>query len=233
LKLLECNHLTLSYNKKEVVKDLSFFVEQGDYFCIVGENGSGKSTLLKSLLGLKTPDKGTIVFDETVTKKTIGYLPQKTAVQKDFPATVEEVVRLGLLGKKQHRFFYTKEEMNRAEKQMEALEILPLKKESFRHLSGGQQQRVLLAKALTAAEHLLILDEPVTGLDTVVTGELYRHIKEKNREGMTVIMVSHDIETALHAADKVLHLAEDDYFFGTKSEYVRSALCRRFLGGKK
>jgi zinc transport system ATP-binding protein len=233
MKLLECNGVTLSYHGKEVVKDLSFSVEKGDYFCIVGENGSGKSTLLKSLLGLKKPEKGTITFADGVTRNRIGYLPQKTAVQRDFPATVEEVVRLGLLGQKKGRIFFSKEEFLRAEKQMEMLEILPLRKQSFRNLSGGQQQRVLLAKALTAAEELLILDEPVNGLDYVVTGELYRHIKEKNKEGMTVIMVSHDMETALHSANKVLHLAEEEYFFGTKSEYIRSSLCRKFLGGVK
>ncbi len=233
MNLIECNHITLQYDGKQVVRDLSFVVEQGTYLCIVGENGSGKSTLLKCLLGLKKQSQGQVVFASGFTREQIGYLPQKTQVQRDFPATVEEIVLSGLLGRTKQRLFYTREQRARVAEQMDKLEISHLAKACFRELSGGQQQRVLLARALTAATEMLVLDEPANGLDPLVTAELYEQIKEQNKQGMTVIMVSHDIETALHAADTVLHLADEEYFFGTKSEYIRSPLFRRFWGGKK
>ncbi len=231
MNLIECSNLGLQYNRNQVVRDLSFVVEQGTYLCIVGENGSGKSTLLKCLLGLKKQFCGQVTFAPGFGRDKIGYLPQKTEVQQDFPATVEEIVSSGLLGRDKKRLFYTKEQKKQVQEQLERLEIADLSKTDFRELSGGQQQRVLLARALTAATQMLILDEPANGLDPMVTTELYRIIDEKNRQGMTVVMVSHDIETALHAAKHVLHLAEDTYFFGTKSEYIHSPLFRRFLGG--
>lgn len=233
MNLMECKSLTLSYDGRVVVENLSFCVPRGSYLCIVGENGSGKSTLLKSLLGLKKPDSGTICFAPGFTRRQIGYLPQQTPVQKDFPATVEEIVRSGLMNRKSHLFYYTNAEKARAEGMMDALEITPLRKQCFRELSGGQQQRVLLARALTAADSMLILDEPATGLDPVVTGELYQHIVQQNRQGMTVLMVSHDIDKAVTAADHILHLSEKDYFFGTTDDYVQSPIGRRFLGGTR
>ncbi len=233
MNLIECKHVTLQYDRKQVVRDLSFVVEKGVYLCIVGENGSGKSTLLKCLLGLKPQTDGQVIFAPDFTREQIGYLPQKTQVQRDFPAMVQEIVRSGLLGRGKNRLFFTKEDKARADEQMKTLEIWDLRHQSFRELSGGQQQRVLLARALTAADQMLILDEPANGLDPLVTAELYRHVKQQNRQGMTVVMVSHDIETALHSADMVLHLAEEDYFFGTKNEYLRSSLFRRFLGGNE
>ncbi len=230
MNIVECWSLGLSYDGKQVVKDLSFAVEQGAFLCIVGENGTGKTTLLNSLLGLKKPDQGQVVLAPGVDRSHIGYLPQKTQVQMDFPATVEEIVFTGLLGRKKG-MFESKREKQEVLAQMEALELIPLRKACFRELSGGQQQRVLLARALLAAKKMLILDEPATGLDPVVTGELYHIVKQKNREGLTVIMVSHDIENAIHTAGRILHLSNGEYFFGSTAEYVKSPLFRRFIGG--
>lgn len=232
MKLITCEHVTLRYDNRVVVHDLSFAVEQGCYLCIVGENGSGKSTLLKSLLGLKRPEAGTITFAPGFNRRQIGYLPQQTPVQKDFPATVKEIVQSGLLNRKSHFCFYTKEEKKRAADMMDALEITSLQNACYRELSGGQQQRVLLARALTAAEKMLILDEPVTGLDPLVTEELYGYIRTQNRQGMTVIMVSHDINTTIASADYILHLAEQQTFFGTTQAYLQSDLGTQFMGGK-
>ena len=231
MKLIECENLTLCYDRKEVVRELSFFVEQGSYLCIVGENGSGKSTLLNCLLGLHKPQEGSVTYGKGFSRNQIGYLPQKTPIQQDFPATVEEIVRSGLLGRKKKGFFFSKTDKQVAEQMIEEMDLGGLRKASFRELSGGQQQRVLLARALTSAETMLILDEPVTGLDPLATAELYQTVKEKNRQGLTVIMVSHDIETALHNADTVLHLTDGEHFFGTKGEYIKSALFRRMIGG--
>lgn len=231
MKLIECNNITLSYERREVVRDLSFTIEQGSYLCIVGENGSGKSTLLKALLGLISLQQGQIKFAKGFSCRNIGYLPQRTEVQQDFPASVEEVVRSGLLNRKKKGFFFGKSEKAVADRIMEQLELNDLRKTCFRELSGGQQQKVLLARALAASDDMLILDEPTTGLDPLATAELYRLVGQKNKEGMTVVMVTHDIETALHAGNMVLHLDNDRSFFGTTSEYLRSDLFRRMVGG--
>lgn len=232
MNLIECNNITLSYERREVVRDLSFTIEQGSYLCIVGENGSGKSTLLKALLGLISLQQGQIRFAKGFSCRNIGYLPQRTEVQQDFPASVEEVVRSGLLNRKKKGFFFGKGEKAIADRIMEQLELTDMRKTCFRELSGGQQQKVLLARALAASDDMLILDEPTTGLDPLATAELYRLVGQKNKEGMTVVMVTHDIETALHAGNKVLHLDNDRSFFGSTSEYLRSDLFRRIVGGQ-
>lgn len=226
MALIECKNLKLSYENNLVLKGLNFSVESGDYIFIVGENGSGKSTLVRSLLGLKSPSDGEIVFGDGLKKNDIGYLPQKTQLQKDFPATVKEVVLSGTLNRKGFLSFYNKNDRFTADKNMKELGIYELRDRNFRELSGGQQQRVLLARALCAADRLLLLDEPVAGLDPLVTSELYKIIKGINDNGVTIIMVSHDVNAALKYATHILHLHEYNAFFGTKNAYQECKICR-------
>lgn len=230
MEQLRCEDLTLGYEGKEIVRGLSFSVSKGDYVCIVGENGSGKSTLVKVLLGLHTPISGEVKRARELTHG-IGYLPQQTAVQRDFPASVEEIVLSGFAGRMGLRPFYTKRERERARANMERLGVASLAGRCYRELSGGQQQRVLLARALCATGELLLLDEPVAGLDPKATAELYAIIEELNRkDGITVLMVSHDIATALTYADRILHIGHE-VFFGSREEYLDSSLGRAFATG--
>lgn len=226
MSILSCAHVSVAYDGRTVVQDVSFSVEKGEYLCIVGENGSGKSTLLKGILGLVPVRNGTIRLE---CKQGIGYLPQSTPAQRDFPASVREVVLSGCGGKK---LFYNKAAKECAAQNMRELHIDAIRKKSYRELSGGQQQRVLLARALCAAQDLLLLDEPVTGLDPLVTAEMYRTIRDLNRKrGLTVIMVSHDIAAAAAHADKILHLDAGVEFFGSASAYLQSDVGRRFAKG--
>lgn len=231
MKLLTCHDLCISYNGQPVVDHVSFSLEQGQYLCIVGENGSGKSTLVKTILGLVKPQAGHIAFSN-MQRKEIGYLPQQTQVQKDFPATVFEVVLSGCLNTRGMRPFYSRKEKDLALKNLELLGIGNLRKKSYRDLSGGQQQRVLLARALCATKRLLLLDEPVTGLDPVITAELYSLVKRLNQEHhITVVMVSHDIASAVTYADQVLHMGSHMLFFGSVEEYRTTELYRHMTGG--
>ena len=226
---IQCEELTLGYEDRVVFRDMNFKVETGDYLCIVGENGSGKSTLMKTLLGLNKPLEGRVVFGDGLKQTEIGYLPQQTDIQRDFPATVFEVVMSGCLNQMGFRLFYGKKER---EKAMEKLRLLGMEESagrSYQDLSGGQQQRVLLARALCASGSLLILDEPVAGLDPVVTKELYDTIRELNGNNITIIMVSHDIDEIVRDADHVLHIASGDYFFGTTDAYQKSEFGRHFI----
>lgn len=232
MALIKCENVSIGYEGQTVVKDLDFQIDPGDYLCIVGENGSGKSTLVRSLLGLKNVEKGQIIYGDGLKQTEIGYLPQQTDVQKDFPASVYEVVRSGRLNSRGFHPFYTAADRKAAVEKMDLLGIRDLAKQCFRDLSGGQKQRVLLARALCATKSLLLLDEPVTGLDPIVTGEFYQLIRRINREsGIAVVMVSHDIESAVKDASHILHLQETALFFGTTEEYKRSPVGRRFLGG--
>lgn len=229
--LIDCRDAALGYEGRPIWEHLTFQVRRGDYLCIVGDNGSGKSTLLKSMLGLLRPLSGEIRLDESLRRGAIGYLPQQTRAQKDFPATVTEVVRSGFLGAGGHRLLYTPEQKARALMNMGKLGILELKDRCYRELSGGQQQRVLLARALCAAGELLILDEPVTGLDPAAAQDLYRTLAYLNKtEGIAIVMVTHDMENALRYADFILHAGQGQHFFGTVEEYLRSAVGRRFGG---
>ena len=201
--LIECKNLTAGYEGMPVVKDLSFNVSAGDYLCIVGENGSGKSTLMKTILGLRSALSGEIIFGDGLKQTEIGYLPQQTAAQKDFPATVREVVLSGCLGRKGLSPFYSKADKKLCDDNIELLGITGIARRSYRNLSGGQQQRVLLARALCATGKLLLLDEPVSGLDPMVTAEMYEIISRLNREqGITIIMISHDLQGALKYGEK-------------------------------
>lgn len=231
MALIKCENVSIGYEGQTVVKDLNFKIEKGDYLCIVGENGSGKSTLVKSLLGLKSVEKGRIIYGDGLKQTQIGYLPQQTDVQKDFPASVGEVVLSGRLNSRGMRPFYTGTDRKEAVEKMEMLGIRDLARQCFRDLSGGQKQRVLLARALCATKSMLLLDEPVTGLDPIVTGEFYQLIRRINREaGIAVVMVSHDIESAVEDASHILHLQESMLFFGTAEDYRRSPVGRKFLG---
>lgn len=226
--LLDCRDAALGYEGKPVWEHLSFQVHSGDYVCIVGENGSGKSTLVKSLLGLLHPMAGEIVRSPSLRSGAIGYLPQQTKAQKDFPATVTEVVRSGFLSSRGMRFFYTPKEKSTALMHMGKLGVLELKDRCYRELSGGQQQRVLLARALCATQKMLLLDEPVSGLDPKVTAEMYTLIEKLNREdGITVIMISHDVAAAVRYASHILHIG-DTVFFGTRADYLQSPQERLF-----
>lgn len=225
---LSCQDLTLGYDGKNILENLDFSINSGDYLCIVGENGSGKSTLMKAILGLQQPISGKIIKGEGVLKSQIGYLPQQTVIQKDFPASVKEIVFSGCQARCGMRPFYNKAEKALAEECMEKMGISDLKNICYRELSGGQQQRVLLARALCAAQKLLLLDEPVTGLDPKVTAEMYSLIESLNKnDGITIIMISHDVNAALKYASHILHIG-NDVFFGTKQEYLESDIIKGF-----
>ena len=219
-----CQNLTLKYDGRVILEDLNFTVRAGDYLCIVGENGSGKSTLMKTILGLHTEYEGNMETGDGLLASEIGYLPQQTNVQRDFPASVREIVLSGCQGRCGFRPFYTKEEKNLARRNMGRMGILEFEKRCYRELSGGQMQRVLLARALCATQKALLLDEPVSGLDPKVTVEMYQLIARLNRDdGITILMVSHDIAAAVKYASHILHIGET-VFFGTKQEYLASGV---------
>ncbi len=228
MALITVRDLSLGYDAHTIVEGLNFTVNTGDYLCIVGENGSGKSTLMKTLLHLQEPVGGQILIGDGLKKNEIGYLPQQTIVQKDFPAFVNEIVLSGCQGRCGLRPFYNKEEKRLAEENMKRMGIADLKNRCYRELSGGQQQRVLLARALCATRKVLLLDEPVSGLDPKVTAEMYSLVAELNREGITIIMISHDISAAVLYASHVLHIGSK-IFFGTVDEYRNSEAGRYFL----
>ena len=202
--LIKCRQLTLGYGNKDIVSDFDYDINAGDYLCIVGRNGSGKTTLLRGISGLLSPKSGSIELCDGLTRNQIGYLPQMTAVQKDFPASVEEIVLSAFQGKKGLLPFYKRAHRERAMECMALTRTESLRKACFRELSGGQRQRVLLARALCAAERLLLLDEPVTGLDPESTESMYKIISDLNKNGMTIVMVTHDLEAAQKEASRIL-----------------------------
>lgn len=228
MALLSIENLTVGYEGEAVLDNISFSIDKGDYLCIVGENGSGKTTLMKTMLGLIPPMKGQINHGDGLKKNEIGYLPQQTVVQKDFPASVREIVLSGCQNRSRFIPFYTKEDKQLAAEKLEELGIAALSGRCYRDLSGGQQQRVLLARALCATGKLLVLDEPVAGLDPVVTAEMYDLISDLNRKGIAIIMISHDLDMALEYATHILHIG-NDVFFGTKEEYLSSDIGIQFI----
>ena len=230
MAILTCRDLTLAYEGKKVVEGLTFTVESGEYLCIVGENGSGKSTLMKTILRLKAPLSGQISTGDGLKQTEIGYLPQQTVVQKDFPASVREIVLSGCLNRCGFRPYYSREEKALAEMNMGKMGIASLAKRCYRELSGGQQQRVLLARALCATRKLLLLDEPVAGLDPKVTAEMYALIEKLNRdEGITVVMISHDIAAATRYASHILHISSKPLFYGTTADYLQTPIGQAFV----
>ena len=230
--LIKCEHVDFGYENHDAVIDVTMELNPGDYLCIVGENGSGKSTLMKGLLGLIKPTAGTLSVSEELKKTGIGYLPQQTAAQKDFPATVYEVVLSGCLSRRGNKPFYSRAEKELVATNMERLGIGYLKKHCYRELSGGQQQRVLIARALCATDKLLILDEPITGLDPAASQEFYQLVHHLNEdEGVAILMVSHDIGNIVSQANKILHLKQNVLFYGDTKDYVNSKTGKEFLGG--
>ena len=228
MSLLTGSNLSLGYEGKAIVKDVSFAIEEGDYLCIVGENGAGKSTLMKTILGLMSPIEGEITFADGLGKNEIGYLPQQTTIQRDFPASVEEIVISGCQGRMRFCSLYTKKERMLAEHNIERMHLKSIRKKCYRELSGGQQQRVLLARALCATQKILLLDEPVAGLDPKVTSEMYELIENLNKEGLSVIMITHDVQAAIKYATHILHI-KDKPFFGTKGEYMNTSVGKSFI----
>ena len=220
MKLLACNKVKLAYEGNTVLSDLSFEVQSNDYLCIVGENGSGKSTLMKALLGLKSISDGEIDFLNGLTRNEIGYLPQQNGIQKDFPATVYEVVISGRAARG-GKFFYSRNDKRFAKDAMEKMDVADLSNKSFKELSGGQQQRVLLARALCATSRLIILDEPISGLDPRSSSELYNLIAKIHKEGVAIIMVTHDIKSAIENATQILHIGKKPIFFGEVAQYKK------------
>lgn len=221
---LTCKNLSVGYEGKEILHNINFSINQGDYLCIVGENGSGKSTLMKTILGLHSPMSGKIITENGLASTKIGYLPQQTVVQRDFPASVKEIVISGCQSRCGFRPFYNRAEKQLAISNMKKMGIENLASRCYRELSGGQQQRVLLARALCATQKMLLLDEPVAGLDPKVTEEMYDIISSLNKnDGITIIMITHDVRAALKYATHILHIG-DDVFFGTKNQY----LCHKF-----
>lgn len=230
MALITCENLTLGYDGRAVLRDLNFSINKGDYFCIVGENGSGKSTLMKTLLHLQPPISGNIWMGDGLEPNGIGYLPQQIMVQRDFPASVKEIVLSGCQSHVGFRPFYNQEEKALAKEAMEKIKIGCLARRCYWELSGGQQQRVLLARALCAARSVLLLDEPVSGLDPKVTAKLYGLIEELNRrDRITIIMISHDIMSAVTYASHILHIGQT-VFFGTKQEYLQSDVGKCYAG---
>lgn len=232
--LIKCEHADFGYENQDAVVDVNMEVNAGDYLCIVGENGSGKSTLMKGFLGLLKPLSGTLSVSEHLKATGIGYLPQQTAAQKDFPATVYEVVLSGCLSRRGRLPFYSKAEKAIAEAGMEKMGIASLRGRCYRELSGGQQQRVLIARALCATKEILILDEPVTGLDPSAIQEFYAMIRKLNREdGVAILMVSHDLRNAVEEADKILHLQKRVLFYGPAGDYMNSRAAGHFFHEKE
>ena len=232
MSLLQAEDLTLGYDSRVIVERLNFKVEKGDYLCIVGNNGSGKTTLMRTILGLQEPLGGKITFGDGLKHNEIGYLPQQNEVQKDFPASVEEIVLSGCQGRLGLRPFYSSADKALARENMCKMGIEHLSKKSFFRISGGQKQRVLLARALCATRKVLLLDEPVSGLDPQGTSEMYELIDSLRKEGVTILMISHDIDAALSYASHILHIGAE-VFFGTKEEYLESKAGKKFLRSKK
>ena len=227
--IISCVNAGLGYDNKAIIKDFNFEVFEGDYICVVGENGSGKSTLIKTILGLVKPVEGTVELHQSLKSGAIGYLPQQTQVQKHFPASVMEVVLSGFLNGMNGRPFFRAKEKKQALRNLDRMEILDLKNRCYGELSGGQQQRVLLARALCAAEKILILDEPVTGLDPMAASALYDILKKLNKEGMAIVMVTHDLQNAVDKAGKILHINSGDYFYGGIDDYMKSDYAKIFV----
>ena len=220
MALIAMKDVTIAFEGAVAVDRVSMSVEKGDYLVIVGENGSGKSTLVRAMLGLVKPKRGRVIYGDGLSRDKIGYLPQQTAAQRDFPASVEEVVLSGCVGRMGWRPFFNRADRRKAEENMALLDVLKYRKRSYRNLSGGQQQRALLARALCATDAILLLDEPVTGLDPAAAQEFYDVIRDLNQKhGVSIVMVSHDIRGALRDAGKVLVMDRGMDFMGTKAEY--------------
>ena len=222
MAFITCKDLCLAYDNVAVADNINFSVEAGEYVCIVGENGSGKTTLMRALLGLHKTYTGTITLGDGLKQNQVGYLPQQTPSQRDFPASVKEVVLSGFVGTLGLNPFYGKARLARVEEVLERLELDSVANRSYSELSGGQQQRVLLARALCATGKLLLLDEPAASLDNHIAQKLYENINNLNKQDkIAVIMISHDVATAVKYADKILHVGAAPTFYD-KADYLLS-----------
>ena len=231
MSIFECKKLSIGYGEKVVCKDINFAVNKGEYLCIIGENGSGKSTLIKTILGVQKSISGKTIFDKNFKKNRVGYLPQQTDLQKDFPAIVSEVVMSGFVSAMGIRPFYNKAEKNKANEVMKYLGIDGLAKNSFRELSGGQQQRVLLARALCATDEILFLDEPTNALDARSIAKFYSLLSDLNKSGITIVMVSHNIDKVLQYATHIVYLKNSMVFAGTKEDFENSDIAKSLKVG--
>lgn len=217
---IQCKNMSIGYTNKVVLRNINFEINQGEYVFILGDNGVGKTTLLKTLLGLIPPLKGDIIYDSSIKKTSIGYIPQKSKIQQEFPASVYEIVLSGCINKLKWKPFYTKKEKEKVADAMKLLNISHLAKRPYRELSGGQQQRVLLARAFCATDKILILDEPFVGLDNYSTKQLQKSLTKINKElGVTIVIVSHYIEDSLKHSNKLIVLSEDKTYCCLPSEY--------------
>ncbi len=228
MSLIVSESLTLAYDAIPVATDISFAVEPGDYLCIVGENGSGKSTLVKAIMGLHPIHEGRLTVSDEVRRGGIGYLPQHTPAQRDFPASVREIVRSGCLRRAGMRPLWRATDKRLTDEAMARMGIEHLAGKCYRELSGGQQQRVLLARAFCATDKLMVLDEPIAGLDPLAMSEMYRMIDELHRDGVAVVMVSHDVSAAVTYADHILHIGKTAHFFGKTEHYLKTPLGQQF-----
>lgn len=233
MSIFECKKLTVGYGDKVVCKDINFAVEKGQYVCIMGENGSGKSTLVKTILGLQKNLSGKVTFDKNFKRNRVGYLPQQNDLQKDFPATVNEIVLSGFLNSMGLRPYYKKSEKDKAKEVMDYLGIEDFGKRSFRELSGGQQQRVLLARALCATDEILFLDEPTNALDSRSINRFYKLLKDLNDAGMTIVMVSHNVDKVLEYSSHIVYLKNTMLFAGTKSDFEKTDIAKSIKVGEE
>lgn len=230
MELFVCEQASFGYDGKAVVEDLNFSIQEHEYLCIIGENGAGKSTLVKGLLGLLPPMSGKVSYQNGLKANEIGYLPQQSTLQDEFPASVMEVTLSGCLNQKKHHFRYTRKEKKMAMVQLKRMDMLKLRKKSYKECSGGQKQRVLLARALCASDKVLLLDEPTKGLDPVATKMFYDRIEDiyENMQ-MTIIMVSHDVQVALKYATKILYVQQNHMFYGSKEQFMNSAIGKMYM----
>ncbi len=203
MSIIKIENMSFSYtNTSKTLKDINMEIKEGEFIAIVGENGSGKSSLIKCILGLNKIQNGKITVNDR-----IGYLPQMTEIQNNFPATIEEIVLSGTIPNNVLKIFYTKEDKKKAEEIMKKLNLYDMKKKCFYELSGGQKQRVLIARALCSTDKIIILDEPVNGLDPKIASGIYDMLYDLNQNnGLTIVMVSHDVERCLKYCSRVIEM---------------------------
>jgi zinc transport system ATP-binding protein len=231
------NELSFQYNSTEILSNISFRLQTGDYLGIVGPNGSGKSTLIKLTLGLLQPSKGAIeIFGINTLSFTdwhkVGYLPQRiNSLNPHFPATVREIVALGLLSTKSYPRRITKKDKEAINNVLELVDILDIKNKLIGELSGGQQQRVLIARALVNEPELLILDEPTTALDPEAREKFFSTLKDLNeRKKVTLIIITHDIGTIGKYASRLLYLDKQVVFYGGFDDFCASSEMSNYFG---
>ena len=203
MSIIKIENMSFGYtNSYETLSNINMEINEGEFVTIIGENGSGKSSLIKCILGLNKVQKGKITV-----KNRIGYLPQMTEIQNNFPATIEEIVLSGTIPQNIKKIFYTKEDKKKAEETMKKLNLYDMRKKCFYELSGGQRQRVLIARALCSTDQVLLLDEPVNGLDPKIVTGIYEMLYNLNKnQGLTIIMVSHDIDRSIQYSTRVIEI---------------------------